>query len=107
MTKRRSSGGLRTSRLLGYGLTTMLLWVACGSNVRAAPQTGGGQTQQPRFVDKQASERKSRSVCEPNGSTKRGRPASCPASSTWSLRLAGVEKTRQALALQRDPTGTG
>ena len=106
MTKRYSSGGLWASRLLGYGLTTMLLCVVCGSLVRAAPQAGGGATQQPRFADKRFGEEEQiRLRGEWFYGTRRA--GLLPGQKLWALRLAGVEKTRQAIALMRTQQALG
>jgi hypothetical protein len=84
----------------------MLLWIACGSLVRAAPQTGGGTTQQPRFADKQFGEEEQiRLRAEWLYGTRRA--GVLPGQELWALRLAGVEKTRQAITLQRTQQALG
>ena len=100
MKKFYSTGGLWASRLLGYGLSTMLLWAASGSPVRAAPQTGGGAAQQPRFADKRFGEQEQIDLrTEWFYGTRRA--GLLPDQRMWALRLVGVETTRQAIARSR------
>jgi len=101
MTIRVSSGKSPTCRLLFLALGTALVWVTCIAPVAAAPPAGGDATpQQPRFVDKRLGEEEQiRRRNEWFYSTRRAGTASD--AELWSLRLAAVEETRQAIARQK------
>jgi photosystem II stability/assembly factor-like uncharacterized protein len=106
MTDHRSPGRSPARRLLGCALSAIFVWVACGVPAGAAPQTGGGTAQQPRFVDKRLGEEDQiRRRTEWFYSTRRAGTSSDQ--EMWSLRLAAVEETRQAIARQRARQTTG